>query len=213
MGEQARGFIGNELEQLHHQQEWIADLQSSAENILLARSDAVVEQYGRNRWHRLDRHGQNKAGLELIQMLELATDLRSAPKTIVVAELSAAACQALIDGSTEYQESLPYASAECRWLGGLCRPAHREAFGDGYAGMVEWIMGQQGEIVSGGRHMAADGRELMNRGWDWMRGAGKFKDNSTYEVVTRNALCRIANLFDRNTVERQLHPELADFEL
>jgi hypothetical protein len=79
--------------------------------------------------------------------------------------------------------------------------------------VVKWIMGQQGEFVSGGRHLRADGRELMNRGWDWMRGAGKFKDNSTYEVVTRNALWRIAILFDLDNPARRLHPGLADFEL
>jgi hypothetical protein len=145
-------------------------------------------------------------------MVELANDSRSRAAAVVEAGLSPTASQHLEDAMTAYRESLPYSSAECRWLGKISTQASLKVPG-GYAAVVGRIREQGGSIISGGQLGPVDGQELIDRGWDWMRGAGAFTRNSTYEVVTRNALCRIAELFDRKTWARQLNPEVENFRV
>ena len=191
-----RGIVGRELDGRNRAQTQVAGLQSAAEGLLVARWNGVVEEYGQHHWRDVDRSGRQNAGLELMGMVELATDWATTPAALIEADLSPVAAELLDDALTRYRESLPYASAECRWLGKLSARARREAFEGGYATALEWMARKRGGFTSGGQVVPFEGRHLINRGWDWMRVAGRFKHGSTYEVVTRNALRRIGNLFD-----------------
>jgi hypothetical protein len=90
-----------------------------------------------------------------------------------------------------YCASLPLSISELHWF----MEQFYEAEAHSPPPVLSGVMQQRGEIVTGGRQVTADGAEMVNRMWDWMRGAGDFAPpDGTYEGVTRAALLKIRDL-------------------
>jgi hypothetical protein len=207
-----RGEVGRELDRIGDPDELAIMIQGTAENELAGYVDQLPDISSALR--DLPPKDRRQVSNRIFGLAEIWSSSRHQPGNLAALGLSPRSIDALQEAYDRYLDSLPLSAAECRWLGGLSNtfyPISTVVRPDGRTDFDRWLSLQSTELITDGRKKSTAAETLVTCGWDWMRGAGAFEGNSTYEVITRDALWRIAVLFDRDdTSHRILMPEIAD---
>jgi hypothetical protein len=203
-----RGFVGRELLALGHDPDrfGVLRLQDEAENVLMLRSNQhYLSDNHHLAWDDLDPSERLTTSSELLAIVKFADEPSARPQGLIEAGLSAIACEHVLDAMDQYRSSLPLSRAETAWLGGVLRSRDAERVRSAVrpSMYLEWVLDRRQRVVSAGKQVEVDGKELISREWDWLRGGGEFESTSTYETVTTDALRRLSRLFDRETFNRK----------
>jgi hypothetical protein len=186
------GIVSHEFNRHQSNQEAVESLREDAEALLAAQAGHPADLKARS-WDELGGDEQAALGDELLEIPRFG--LMYVVQDVMASGLAIDPSILVTDALKAYHHTLPFSDGELNWLFDAHLDAVDKEMLDGYS-IVEWIMDQSGEVVVLGQRHTASGAELIRREWDWMRGAGEYEGNSTYDNATKAALQGIVNLFD-----------------
>lgn len=194
-----RGAVANEIEGLQSWQGYLFEDAAHASKILDAQGGHSPEDLARP-WKKLgtDRQAELGGGL-----LDIASFGSGTFDTARLAKLEAMSFLAVTEPVQAYHDALPFTKKEWDWLARMSHDALDEFVPmGGWASVgssaIHWVMDQRAEIVNLGRRQTVSGAELVSREWDWIRGGGDYKGNSTYDEA-RTVLQGFVRLFDNTS--------------
>lgn len=194
-----QGAIANEIGEMQEWQGYLFEDAADASKILDGQGNPSPRDLARP-WKKLgaDRQAELGEGLLDIAYFGHITDDHAR-----FARLHSESRFTVMQSVRAFHSALPFTETERAWMADQIIPARDEAIPlGGWASVgssaIHWVMEQRGEIANLGRRQTVNGAELVSREWDWIRGGGDYKGNSTYDEA-QTALRGFVRLFDNKS--------------